>query len=95
MMVEARDLERFRHRQFHFSGERDQMRRRNAAIAILNFMQMLDQEIAPAWFGTEQFAHFGQRSRLGNASLGLAGRTFEGRAARCVSGLQSIVHQDL
>ena len=46
--VERRDLIDFGERHFHLGGERGEMCSRQVPVLILNEVQMLDQEIAPA-----------------------------------------------
>ena len=57
MVIEGRDLVHLRHRQLHFVRERHEMSCREAAEAILNQMQMLDQQIASTRPVTEQQKH--------------------------------------
>jgi hypothetical protein len=45
------------------------MRRREMAIAVVDLVQMLDQEIAPPRLIGEQRAHFGERLRIDDAAL--------------------------
>ena len=54
VVVEGRDFVDLGHRQLHLGRERDQMRRRQAAVPILNLVQMFDQQIAPARRVAEQ-----------------------------------------
>ena len=76
VMVERRDLVHLGHREPHFLRQRDDVRSRNAAVGVLNPVQMLDQEVAPPRRVAEQRAHLGQRLRIDSAALG------SGRAAR-------------
>ena len=48
VVVERRHFVDFRHRHLHLVRERDQMRRGQAAVPVLNLVQMLDQQIAAA-----------------------------------------------
>ena len=48
VVVERRHFVDFRHRHLHLGRERDQMRRGQAAVPVLNLVQMLDQQIAAA-----------------------------------------------
>ena len=64
MRIEGRDLIDFGQRQFHFGGERGEMRGGKTAVGVLNEMQMLDQQIAPARLVAEQRADFLERLRI-------------------------------
>ncbi len=46
------------------------MRRRQMAVAVLDQMQMLDQEVAPARPIAQQGAHLVARARIDLAALG-------------------------
>ena len=59
MRVEGGDLIDLGLRQLHFSGERGHVRGRDVPVFVLNEMQMLDQQIAPARLVAEQRADFG------------------------------------
>ena len=48
VVVERRHLVDLRHRHLHLVRKRDQMRRGQAAVMVLNLVQVLDQEIAAA-----------------------------------------------
>ena len=61
MRVEGRDLVDLGQRQLHLGGERREMRGREMAVAVLDEMQMLDQQIAPARPVAEQRAHLVER----------------------------------
>ena len=56
----------------HLLGERGEMRGAEVAVAVLDQMQMLDQQIAPARPVAEQRAHLDQRPLLDLAPLGMA-----------------------
>ena len=57
VVVERRDLVHFRHREAHFLRERDEVRGREAAVAVLDAMQMLDQQVATTRCVAEQRPH--------------------------------------
>ena len=46
VMIERGDLVHLRHRHLHLIRQRDQMRSGQAAVPVLNLVQMLDQQIA-------------------------------------------------
>src|SRR5437879_13812490 len=73
MVVEGRDLVDLGHRKLHLVGERDQMRGREMAVMVLDAVQILDQEIAPARRVFQEGAYF-------FAGLGIDAAPF-GRAA--------------
>src|SRR4029077_1692447 len=74
MSVERRDLVDFGERHFHLGGKRSKMWSRQVSVLILNEVQMLDQEIAPARpFGQER-THFYQRLRIDLTALWRARR---------------------
>ena len=83
MRVEGRDLVDLGQRQLHLGGERGEMRGGEMAVMVLDQMQMLDQQIAPARPVGEQRAHFVERLRIDLATLGRARRT---AAAACAVG---------
>ena len=49
MGVEGGNLIDFGQCQLHFLRQRGEMRRRKMPVTVLDQVQMLDQEIAPAW----------------------------------------------
>ena len=67
MMVEGRDLEDFGRREPHLFGKRDRVGRRDAPVAILDLVQVLDEQVAPARLGAEQHAHVFERDRIDRA----------------------------
>ena len=71
-MVEGGDLVDLGHRHLHLSRERDQMRGRQAAEAILNLVQVLDQQVATAWRVTEQGLHLRPCRGIDGAPFGLS-----------------------
>jgi hypothetical protein len=72
MVIERGDFVHFGRRKAHLVRERDGMGRRNAAVAILDFVEMLDQEIACPRCITEQSLDFGQRLWIDRTSFDLA-----------------------
>ena len=62
MGVEGRDLVDLGLRQAHLLGERRQMRGREMAVAVLDQVQMLDQQVAPARAVAEQGPHLLERA---------------------------------
>src|SRR5207249_1085529 len=81
MGVEGRNLVDLGERELHLLRERGEMGGREMAVAILNEVQMLDQEIAPARAIAQQRAHLRQRLRLDLTAFG--------RLARAVAPAQS------
>jgi hypothetical protein len=61
MMVKRGHLVNFGRGQAHFMRQRGQMRCRQVPVVILDFVQMLDQQIARARLGTQQILYFEQR----------------------------------
>jgi hypothetical protein len=78
MRVEGRDLVHFGLRELHLGGERGEMRGGEMAVVVLDQMQMLDQQIAPARPVAEQRAHLVERRRIDLAAL----RRLRGRRLR-------------
>ncbi len=70
MRIEGRDLVDFGERELHLGGQRGEMRGGQIAVMILDQMQMLDQQIAPARPVGEQRAHFLKRRGVDLAALG-------------------------
>src|SRR6267142_2761018 len=70
MVVEGRNLVDLRHRKLHLVGECDQTRGREMPVAVLDSVQILDQEIAPARIIPEQRPYFLPRLRIDLAALG-------------------------
>ena len=64
VVIERRDLEHFRLRQLHLVGERREVGRAQVAEAILQLVQVFDQEVASARLVTEQLEHLGTRLRV-------------------------------
>ena len=75
MRIEGRDLVDFGERELHLLRQRGEVRRGKMAVAILDQMQMLDQEIAPARPVAEQRAHLIERPRVNLTPLRRAPRT--------------------
>ena len=69
MRVEGRDLVDLGLRELHLVGERREMRGGEMPVAVLDEMQMLDQQIAPARPVAEQRAHLVERRRVDLAAL--------------------------
>ena len=74
MRVEGRDLVDFGEREPHLLGERREMRGGEAAVAVLDQMQVLDQKVAPALALAQQRAHLLERARIDLAPLRRSGR---------------------
>src|SRR5205085_8256729 len=70
MGVESRDLVDLGERERHLLRQRGEMRGGEITVAVLDQVQMLDQEIAPALALAQQRAHLGQRLRLDLPALG-------------------------
>jgi hypothetical protein len=58
------------HRHLHLSRERDEMRGRQAAEAILDLVQVLDQQVTTTGRRAEQGADVFPRLRIDSAALG-------------------------
>ena len=69
VMVERRHLVHLGHREPHFLCQRDDVRSRDAAVGVLDPVQMLDQEVAPPWRVAEQRAYLGECLRIDGAAL--------------------------
>ena len=74
MGVEGRDLVHLGERELHLLRQRREMRGGEIAVRVLDQMQMLDQEIAPARAVAEQRAHLVERLRVDLAALGRTSR---------------------
>src|SRR4051794_21020000 len=72
MRVEGRDLIDFGLRQLHLGGERGQMRAGEAAVVVLDQMQVLDQQIALARAVAEQRGDLSGRGGVDLPALGRA-----------------------
>ena len=65
VVIERRDFVDFGHRETHFRGEGDDVRGRNAPVRVLDAVQKLDEEIAPARRVAQEPADLGDRLRIG------------------------------
>ena len=73
VVIEARDLVDLGLRQAHLLRQRRQVRGRQVAEAVLDLVQVLDQQVALARLVAEQALHVGERGRVDAAALrGLA-----------------------
>ena len=70
MGVEGGDLVDLGQRQSHLVGERRQMRGRKIAVVVLDEVQMLDQQIAPAIALVQQRPDLRERRRVDLPALG-------------------------
>ena len=92
VVVEGRDLVHFGHRELHLLRERDEMTGGEMAVAVLDPVQMLDEQIASPRCITEQRTHLGERRAVDSAAfrrgtdLGIADRR---------GHLQPVVHREL
>ena len=64
VVVERRHFVDLGHRHLQFTRERNEMPRLQAAVAVLDLVQVLDQQIAAAWRIAEQRAHLLARRRV-------------------------------
>ena len=64
-MVEGRDLVDLGERELQFLRERRKMRDGELSVAVLDPVQVLDQQVAPARRIAEERPHFVERLRLG------------------------------
>ncbi len=81
VVIEARDLEHLGLREIHLGGERREVRRAEAPVAVLDLVQVLDQQVAPPRRVAEQRTHLGERRRIDapaarRFALALAARPF-------------------
>ena len=74
MRVEGRDLVDLGLRELHLGGERREMRGGDVAVLVLDQMQMLDQQVAPARAVGQQRRDLVERLRIDLAALGRAAR---------------------
>ena len=74
MGVEGRDLVDLGERELHLLRQRREMGGGEMAVAVLDQVQMLDQQVAPARAIAEQRAHLVERLRIDLAALGRARR---------------------
>src|SRR5207302_10559861 len=82
-----RELVDVRQRQPHLVGERRQVVGRQLAVMVLDQVEVLDQEVAPARPVAEQRLDLGQRRRLDLAALRVADRLAPS-GARMQAGLR-------
>ena len=83
MRVEGRDLVDLGQRQLHLGGERGEMRGGEMAVMVLDQMQMLDQQIAPARPVGQQRAHLVERAADRPGGPSACGAAGGGRAVAC------------
>ena len=76
VVIESGDLVDFGHCELHLARQCNDMRRRDATVAILDLVQMLDQQLVAARRGSEQSLHFRCRARLNRTAFGLAAHGF-------------------
>jgi hypothetical protein len=81
MGVEGRDLVHLGERELHLLRQRSEMRGGEITVTVLDQVQVLDQEIAPALAVAQQHAHLRERLRFNLPALG--------RFARAVAPPQS------
>ena len=74
MRIEGRYLINFGERHLHLKRQCREVRSRKIAIVVLNKMQMLDEQIAPARPIGQQRQHVGERDRIDLTALGRTGR---------------------
>src|SRR3546814_18916435 len=72
--VEGGDLIDRRHRQIHLLGQRAQVARRQVAVAVLNQVQVLDQQIRPPRAVAQQSLDLFRRFEVELPTLGDIGR---------------------
>ena len=77
VVIEGRHFVDLGHRHLHLGRERDQVRRGEAAEAILNLVEVLDQQIPPARGIAEQREHVLARLRVDAAALRGRARALE------------------
>ena len=91
MVVESRDLVDFGHRELHLLGQGDQVRGREMPVAILDAVQVFDQQVAPQRRVFQEGAYFLAGFGIGPTPLGRAAhaRAFCSRRRRRAA----VVHQ--
>jgi hypothetical protein len=69
VVIERRHFVHLCHRHSQCISQRDQVSCVQAAIAILNFVEVLDQQVAAAWRIAEQGENLGARRRFDTPAL--------------------------
>jgi hypothetical protein len=85
MRIEGRDLINLGQSEPHLMRQSGKMRRREMPIAVLNEMQMLDQEIAAALAVAKQRAYFLERLWVDLTALWRAWRSTSSYSAMTVA----------
>ena len=83
--VEGRDLVDLGERKLHLLRQRGEMRGGEIAVAVLDQVQVLDQQIAPALALAEQRAHLVERLRLDLPALGRLPRAVAPSRTGCLA----------
>ena len=76
VVIERRDFVDFGRGQPHFARERDEMRGGKKTVAVLDFVQVLDQQIAAPRGVAQKRLHLRERLHIDRAPLELAGTAF-------------------
>src|SRR6202049_410059 len=84
MVIEGGDFVNLGARELELLGQREDMRRRNMSIPILNSVQELDQQVAPAWRTAKQSANLGYGLRVDGASLRISTNAAFAAERRCI-----------
>ena len=74
MVIKRGDLIDFGGCETHLARERGKVGRRDVAVAVLDPVEVLDEEITPPRLASQQRLHLGQRLRVDCATLGEAAR---------------------
>jgi hypothetical protein len=85
MMVEGGDLEHLGHWQVHLACQRDEVPVVQAPVEIIQFVEILDQQVTTVRTRADEFGDFSHRNMIGLAALQLtflaeaAAQLFDGR----------------
>jgi hypothetical protein len=72
VMIKRCNLVNLGRRQSHFMGKRNQVSGRQMSMTVLNFVQVLNQQVLRPWFIAQQSLHFKQGVEVNYPALGLA-----------------------
>src|SRR6185503_14778518 len=86
MVIERRHFVHLGHREAHLLRERDEMRGAQAAVPVLDAVQVLDQQVAAARRVAQQLAHLRERLGVDGPALGMRTNAPARAEARNVDG---------
>ena len=90
MVIEGRDLVDLGQRELHLRGERGEVRGREMSVAVLDAVQVLDQQVAPAGIIPKQRAYLVPRRWVDPSALGSGAHAR--RPASLRSGRRPVTH---